>query len=114
MKLLTENIDGIVVISSLPKVLDASNAMEFKEGVFKIIEQSSQAVFDMSAVQFIDSAGCGSLITTLRRLKEAGGTLKLCDVPKQVRSVLELVRMHKIIDIYNTREEALRSFTVEH
>jgi hypothetical protein len=30
-----------------------------------------------------------------------------------VRSVIELVRMHKIIDIYNTREEALRSFSDE-
>lgn len=113
MKLFAENIDGIMVISSLPKVLDASNAMEFKESIPRIIEQSSQAVFDMSAVQFIDSAGCGSLITTLRRLNEAGGALKLCDIRKQVRSVLELVRMHKIIDIYNTREEALRSFSVE-
>lgn len=34
-------------------------------------------------------------------------------VRKQVRSVIELVRMHKIIDIYNTREEALRSFSDE-
>jgi len=110
VKFTVEDIDGIKIVSSLPKVLDASNAMDFKADMGRILDESPRVVFDMSNVKFIDSAGCGALITSLRRLKGSGGTLKLYDVQKQVRSVFELVRMHKVIDIFNTRQEALRSF----
>lgn len=113
MKFTVEDLDGIKVVSSLPKVLDASNAMDFKADMNRIIDECSRVVFDMSNVKFIDSAGCGALITSLRRLKGSGGSLKLYDVQKQVRSVFELVRMHKVIDIFNTRQEALDSFSQE-
>jgi len=113
VKFTVENLDGITIVSALPKVLDASNAMDFKADMGHILEESSRVVFDMSNLKFIDSAGCGALITSLRRLKGSGGILKLYDVQKQVRSVFELVRMHKVIDIYNTRQEAVSSFSQE-
>ncbi|MBN2298976.1 MAG: STAS domain-containing protein [Deltaproteobacteria bacterium] len=110
MKFNTEDIDGIFIISDLPKILDASNAIEFKTDIAKILENRPKVVIDMSTVAFIDSAGCGAMIATLRMLKGMGGALKIFAVQKQVRSVFELVRMHKIIDILNTREEAVDSF----
>jgi len=110
MKLITEKIEGITIISSLPNVLDATNTMDFKEKVTNIIEKEYNVVLDMDDVRFIDSSGCGTLITCLRRVKNNGGDLKVCNVQKQVRTVFELVRMHKIIDIFNTKNEAIRSF----
>jgi anti-sigma B factor antagonist len=110
MNLNIENIEGITVVSDLPKVLDASNAIEFKTAITQALVENNQVVFDMSTIQFIDSAGCGAMITSLRHVKNSGGLLKLYDVQNQVRSVFELVRIHKIIDIFNTRQEALDSF----
>jgi anti-sigma B factor antagonist len=111
MKITVEQIDGATAVSSLPSFIDASNAMEFKKVLAPVVSSSPCVILDMSAVKFIDSAGCGALITFLKQLKDTGGTLKLFAVQKQVRSVFELVRMHKIIDICNTREEALSSFS---
>jgi anti-sigma B factor antagonist len=105
-----ENIEGITVVSNLPNILDASNAIEFKTDISRVLDDNNQVVFDMCTLQFIDSAGCGALITSLRHVKNSGGALKLYNVQNQVRSVFELVRMHKIIDIFNTRQEALDSF----
>lgn len=111
MKIIVEEIDGVTVVSSLPNFIDASNAMEFKKVIAPIAASSRKVMLDMGMVKFIDSAGCGALITFLKQVKDTGGLLKLFAVQKQVRSVFELVRMHKIIDIYNSREEALLSFT---
>jgi anti-sigma B factor antagonist len=33
-------------------------------------------------------------------------------VTKPVRALFELVRMHRVFDIYNTREEALKAYQV--
>jgi anti-sigma B factor antagonist len=105
-----EDNNGVTVVSSLPNFIDASNVMEFKAEIRAIIGTCPKVVFDMSTVKFIDSAGCGAFITSLRQLREAGGGLKLFALQKQVRSLFELVRMHKILDIYNNRQEALLSY----
>jgi anti-sigma B factor antagonist len=113
VKFTTEEIEGIKIITSLPKVLDANSAMEFKSEMGRLIEGCTRMIIDMEHVKFIDSAGCGALITVLRQLKGSGGDLKLYNVDKQVRLVFELVRMHKIVDIFNTQQEAILSFSPE-
>ena len=67
-------------------------------------------VFDLSKLRFVDSSGLGAFLSCLRKLNAKGGDLKLCGMSKQVRAVFELVRMHRIFDIYGTREEAVRAF----
>ena len=46
----------------------------------------------------------------VQQIHEAGGDLKLCNLTKQVRALFELVRMHKILDIFETRAEAVAAF----
>ena len=106
-----EEVDGITIIASLPKVIDASNAMDFKADINQALGSARKVAIDMREVKFIDSAGCGALINLLRHLANQGGSLKLYDVQKQVRLVFELVRLHKIIAICNTRQEALLAFS---
>ena len=50
------------------------------------------------------------MLSCLRQLNAAGGDLKLCGMSKAVRAVFELVRMHRIFDIYDTREQAVSAF----
>jgi anti-sigma B factor antagonist len=110
MNITVEHIDGVAVITSLPPHIDASNVMEFKAQIGTIIGEHNRVLFDMGAVKFIDSAGCGALITALRLIRNSGETLKICSAQSQVRTVFELVRMHKLMEIYNTRQEALMSY----
>ncbi len=99
-----------MVVTIGTKTLDAGNAKEFKDGVFKIIKNEKNMVFNMEEVNFIDSSGCGVLLSCLRELSSARGDLKLFNVKKPVRTMFELIRIHKIIDIFNTKEEAVDSF----
>ncbi len=110
MKFNTEEIDDVIVVELLGVVLDASNAMEFKSGIEAILGKSCKVVIDMGNVKFIDSSGCGTLLSCLRKLVSLGGDLKLFGVQKPVHTLFELVRMHRIVEIFNTKEEAVKSF----
>jgi anti-sigma B factor antagonist len=46
----------------------------------------------------------------LKVVHASGGELKLCAMSKSLRALFELVRMHRVFDIYNSREEATRAF----
>lgn len=110
MDLTTEKTAGITYIALQAESLDASNTSEFKKNAGAAVEANAKVVLDLARVQFIDSSGCGAILALLRQLSTVGGDLKLCAVSKPVRSLFELVRMHRILDIYNTREEAAKAY----
>ena len=110
MEVTIEKVNGIAIVELPGDILDASNVKEFKRDITSIIEHENKVIFDMHHLQFVDSSGLGSILSCLRSLNAKGGDLKLCSMSKSVRVLFELVRMHRIFDIYNTREEALPSF----
>lgn len=102
--------DGAVVVGvvRVPK-LDASNVKSLKQELARLDFPSKVLLLDLSVVEFIDSAGLGAMMSGLRRVTSAGGDLKLCGLQPAVRNVIEIVRMHKIVDIYNDQAEAVRA-----
>jgi anti-sigma B factor antagonist len=107
-----ETVGDILVVTPLNEYLDASNTKEFKRDMAVLFENHPRVVLDLHNVELVDSSGCGAFISFLRQLKSEGGDMKLCAVTRPVRSLFELVRMHRIFDIFNTREEALKAFQV--
>ena len=102
---------GDVTVVILPgERLDASDAKEFKRDIAPVLEAHSKVVFDMSQLRFVDSSGLGAILSCLRQLNAAGGDLKLCGLSKPVRALFELVRMHRVFNIFNTKEEAVSAF----
>ncbi|HEX9869759.1 MAG TPA: STAS domain-containing protein [Candidatus Tectomicrobia bacterium] len=102
---------GDVAVAVLPvDELDASNAGEFKRDIAPVLEANTKLVVDVSRLRFVDSSGLGAFLSCLRHVNAKGGDLKLCGMSKPVRTVFELVRLHRIFDILGTQEEAVRAF----
>ena len=105
-------LDHILIITLEGESLDAGYASEFKEKVINLLASVKiyNVVFDLSQVRFIDSSGLGVFLSLLRFCSQHNGELKLASLNKTVRTMFELVSMHKIFEIYNTTEEAVQSF----
>ena len=104
---------GDVAVVVVPvEELDASNVGEFKRVMAPVLEANTKLVLDLRRLRFTDSSGLGAFISCLRQVNARGGDVKLCDMSPQVRAVFELVRLHRIFDIYSTPEEAVRAFAL--
>lgn len=110
MELAVEKVGDVAVVEIPVDELDASNTGELKHDIAPVLEANAKLVIDLSRLRFVDSSGLGAILSCLRQLSSKGGDLKLTGMQKQVRAVFELVRMHRIFDIYGTREEAVRAF----
>jgi anti-sigma B factor antagonist len=100
---------GALVIALNEDNLDASNVREFKDAIQALLHEHDQVVLDLSAVRFVDSSGLGALISCMRQLSSRNGDFKLCSMSRPVRALFELMRMHRVFNIYESPEEALRS-----
>jgi len=66
----------------------------------------ARVVVDLHAVDFIDSSGLGALIGGLKAARQQGGDLRIAAAGDQVRAVLKLTNLDRILDPYATVEEA--------
>ena len=112
MNLFIERTDDIAIVNIPGEDLDAHNAKNFKKSIEPLLSENLRIVFDLSELNFVDSSGLGAILSCLRRLNSAGGDLKLCGLSTSVRALFELVRMHRIFDIYNNSDEACRAFAL--
>jgi anti-anti-sigma factor len=104
--------NNVLIITPEGESLDAQVSPLFKEKVVDLIANNplNQVVFDLHTLRFIDSSGLGTFLSVLRTLHRKGGELKLACLNKPVLTMFELVSMHKVFEIFNTTEEAVRSF----
>jgi len=66
----------------------------------------TRIVVDLGAVTFIDSSGLGALIAGLKATRQAGGDLRIADVPEQVMTVLRLTNLDRVLPAHDTVVDA--------
>jgi anti-sigma B factor antagonist len=72
-------------------------------------KHTPKVLLNLKNVRYIDSSGIASLVEGLKAARDNGARLILYGLSSSVREVLELSRLQKIFEIYDTEEQALAS-----
>ncbi len=76
----------------------------------EIKDKHSPKIFlNLKNVRYIDSSGIASLVEGLKASRDNGARMILYGLSASVREVMELSRLQKIFEIYDTEEQALGS-----
>jgi len=109
MKIETENVEGITIVTPLARRLDASVALAFKTEVLEIIQRGDpRLVLDFSRVDFIDSSCLGALISLLKATS-GKGDLVLSDLNSNIRTMFTLTRMDRVFTLFPARQDAIQT-----
>lgn len=101
----------IVKIEIHEERMDAHNSGDLKEQMLQLFDDGKcNLVIDLSEVRFVDSSGLGALVSGFKNASAREGSLKLCCLQPQVRSMFELTRLHRVFEIFASLDEALESF----
>jgi len=52
-----------------------------------------KVLFNLSGMKFINSTGLGMLLTAVSKVRNAGGELALCDLPEQMKKLLQMTKL---------------------
>jgi len=75
-----------------------------------VSEGDLRIVVDLSKVSFIESAGLELLLAKARDLAAQGGNLKIAHPSEICAEVLRLTRLSKRLEVYESADDARRSF----
>lgn len=81
---------------------DAVTARDFKIQIQHLWQPGIESVaIDLSRVEFLDSSGVGALLGLYKHLPRETAQVTLLRVTPPVQSVIELLRLHRILQIQN-------------
>jgi len=84
----------------------------FKQHLEQLLaEHPSVLVLELSQLQFISSMGLGAIIAAHLNARRAGCILRLVHPSKQVREVLQITNLTKILPLYESVEQALQDIS---
>ena len=96
-----------VVTFSGPMSLGTSLTVADSQVRAALAEGFTRVVFDLSKVDYIDSAGLGLLVYIYGALNQKNGSLRLCGVSPRIMSLLKLTKMDTLLSVDGCRDESL-------
>ncbi len=99
------------VILDISGDIDLANSPAMRKVLLgEIKEKRTRKVFlNLKSVRYIDSSGIASLVEGLKASRDNGARMILYGLSPSVREVMELSRLQKIFEIYDSEELALSS-----
>lgn len=102
-----ERTDDVTIVTVQGQLV-VTNRQEFKQAILDAVEQGSTTVIvDFTEATYIDSSGLGALVSLNRRLRDAGGDLRLVGLSDELRTLFELTRLDALFPLFATRADAL-------
>ena len=100
-----------VVVLDIVGSVDSSVAKELEAAFMAALNDGSTwLVLGLSKMDYISSAGLRLLLKFRKQAIEAGGALKIAALQRDIReNVFDALGFSRLIDIYETAEEALAS-----
>ncbi len=108
MTTLERTTDGPVEVIRLTSRLDASNASEVRQELDSLLQRGrTRLALDLDEVSFVDSSGLSVFVHAVKAARAAGGNVNLIHASAAVRSVLDLTRLSRILQIWDDEPSAV-------
>jgi anti-anti-sigma factor len=104
----TRRVDDNVVVICPERVLDNDSAHEMSEAMIGAQSEGYKYIIvDLSRLDFISSAGVGSILGVVGSSRASGGDIVLCNASDKVRHIFEILDLCDYLTIVESEDAAL-------
>jgi len=106
--------DGITIAQLLDEeILEEGTINDITESLFAVVGENHgvKLLITFKKVKHFSSSALGMLIRLNKRVGEAGGELKLCEISPSLYEIFVITKLNKLFEIYDNQEQAINSFS---
>ncbi|PIQ85413.1 MAG: hypothetical protein COV74_08860 [Candidatus Omnitrophica bacterium CG11_big_fil_rev_8_21_14_0_20_45_26] len=93
--------------------LNAHTMIRLKHTLSRLIGQKRRRiVLDLAKAKHVDFSGLCILIERLQKVRSLRGDIRVINIQPEVSKAFESVGVHKMIESFESKHEAIRSFQV--
>jgi anti-sigma B factor antagonist len=105
-------ISGVAILDMSGRITLGDGSVFLRETAREQIAAGKQAIIiNLGDVTYMDSSGLGELISAFATAKNRGATLKLLNLTKRIRNLMEITKLYTVFDIYDDEGAAIDSFS---
>jgi anti-sigma B factor antagonist len=107
----TRQLEGVTIVDLRGKIDFGDGSKRLREILSELVTHGTKNVLlNMKEVDFVDSSGIGEMVRGHVQLAKIGGQLKLVNLSKHVRMLLQVTSLNKIFETFDDELNGIRSF----
>jgi anti-sigma B factor antagonist len=111
LKMTNSEVEGVSLVALNGRIVLGEESTALREKLKSLIAGGKKKiVLNMAEIDYIDSSGLGALVAAHLSAKNAGASLRLCNLGKKFHEVMQLTKLLTVFDVYDTEAAAVRSF----
>ena len=111
VKLNTRQVGDVSVIDVSGRITLGEGSSALRDILRDLTAKGHRKILlNLGDVSYIDSSGIGELVSGFTTVTNSGGMLKLLNLNKRVKDLLQITKLYTVFDVHEDEAAAVRSF----
>ena len=111
VKLSTRQVGDVSVVDVAGRITLGEGSSALRDTLRDMINKNQKKILlNLGEVNYIDSSGIGELVSGFTTVTNSGGQLKLLNLNKRVKDLLQITKLYTVFDVHEDEAGAVRSF----
>jgi anti-sigma B factor antagonist len=110
MTLKPRRIDDVVILDLSGRITIGEGTLVLRNEIQKLLNAGdAKFLLNLADVDYIDSSGLGELVSSFTTVRNKNGQLKLLNLTRRVRDLLQITKLLTVFDTFDNETEALKT-----
>jgi anti-sigma B factor antagonist len=111
VKLNTRQVGDVSVVDVAGRITLGEGSSALRDLLREMVGKGEKKILlNLGDVSYIDSSGIGELVSGFTTVTNTGGQLKLLNLNKRVKDLLQITKLYTVFDVHEDEAGAVRSF----
>ena len=110
MLLKSRRLDDVVILDLSGRITIGEGTVVLRDTLQKLLADGDRKfLVNLEAVDYIDSSGLGELVTAFTTVRNQSGHLKLLNLTRRIRDLLQITKLLTVFESFDNETEAIKS-----
>ena len=111
VKLTTRQVGDVTVIDVAGRITLGEGSSVLRDALRDLVSKNQKKILlNLGEVSYIDSSGIGELVSGFTTVTNGGGALKLLNLNKRVKDLLQITKLYTVFDVKEDEAAGIKSF----
>jgi anti-sigma B factor antagonist len=107
----TRQVGDVSVVDVAGRITLGEGSSMLRDTLRDMVSKNQKKILlNLGDVSYIDSSGIGELVSGFTTVTNSGGQLKLLNLTKRVKDLLQITKLYTVFDVHEDEAGAIRSF----
>jgi anti-sigma B factor antagonist len=104
-------VGDVTVVDVSGRITLGEGSSELRDALRDLVAKGNKKILlNLGDVSYIDSSGIGELVSGFTSVSNQGGQLKLLNLTKRVKDLLQITKLYTVFEVHDDEAGAIRSF----